>query len=103
MSSYKGRQNLEKDIITSFDDNENLFLVHRVQSSLQRNNIVGAVNILCFAFKGVAKKHLASDGQNENYCRKEQWRVIASDRRSEECNGLRFDNIPFMGAQRKLA
>jgi hypothetical protein len=48
-----------------FDVNENLFYVYRVQSLLQRNDILRALNTLRIAFEGVARKQLVSDGQSK--------------------------------------
>jgi hypothetical protein len=46
LSSYKWRENLKQDFINCLDDNESVHCVQRVQSSLQRRNLVGAANIL---------------------------------------------------------
>jgi hypothetical protein len=39
----------------SFDDMESVICAHRVQFSVQRRNVVEAVNTLCFMYKGAAK------------------------------------------------
>jgi hypothetical protein len=46
MISYQWRENLEQDFMYTFDENENLLCVYRVEISLQSCNIVGAENIL---------------------------------------------------------
>jgi hypothetical protein len=71
MTNHKVRQNLEQNFIRSLGDIENIFRVHRVQSSLQRNHILGAVNsTLCIALNGAARTQLASDSQNETIVRR---------------------------------
>jgi hypothetical protein len=50
------RENLEQGFMNSLDDNESLLCVCGVQSSLQRSNIVEAVNILYVMVTRVAKE-----------------------------------------------